>query len=327
MQRLHPLRLGEAIDLDVDVRLEAHGAAAPVVWIGLGGGRALVAGERRWALHAAAGRHGHTRAGRIALHAIDRMEGRMQRKTLPVDFHGHRIDQERHVIVDDFDHRVAAIPTVLLKARVVDPHARLAGHELLAELPVRHRRAVEIGDAARDHVLGVGQLVVMPHEWLEQHGDIGRTSACEGHYIRHVLADLVFELGRHGASPENGPPHATPRAHGWQWGQPGLQPPRQVLPIRSIWPGWMLPASAGRSRTIPSRYRGKPRRRNPPGSVSNAASANWCRRTSAYRLSRDLHTQIGQHLPPLIGSRAKLTAHRGQQCVGVVELPVHTEVQ
>ncbi len=224
MQRLHPVGFGEPIDFDVDIRLVARGAALPVVGIGLRDRARRVARECRRTPHTAAGRHGRARAGRIALHATDRVESRMQREPLPVDFHGHGIDQERHVVVDDFHHGVAAVPAVLLQARVVDPHARLAGRELLAELPVRHRGAVEIGDAARDDVLGVGQLVVLPHERLEQRSDIGRTSARQGHHVRHRLEDFVFVLGRHALPPEKGRPHATPRADGWQWELPGRRP-------------------------------------------------------------------------------------------------------
>ncbi|OMP13979.1 hypothetical protein COLO4_00515, partial [Corchorus olitorius] len=140
----------------------------------------------------------------------------MQRQPLPVDLHGHGVKQERHVVVDDLDDRVTAVPAVLLEARVVDANARLSRHEFLAQLPVRHRRAVEIGHAARDHVFGVCQTVVVPQERLEQVGNIGRANARQGHCIRHVLADLVFVLVRHEAAPEEGLPHATPRAHGWQ---------------------------------------------------------------------------------------------------------------
>ena len=214
VQSLQAVRFGEPIDLDVDGRFEAGYAVGFPVRIG--GCIGHVARKGRRALDTAAGRDRHAHACAIALYAVDRVEGGMQRQPLPVDLHGHGVEQERHVVVDDFNDRVTAVPAVLFEARVVDPHARLPRHEFLAQLPVRHRRAVEVGNAARDHVFGVCQTVVMPQERLEQVGNIGRTFARQGHCIRHVLADLVFVLGRHEAAPEEGLPHATPRAHGWQ---------------------------------------------------------------------------------------------------------------
>ena len=50
----------------------------------------------------------------------------MQREAVAVDLHRHRIDQERHVVVDDLDDRVRRLPAVLLDRRVEHAHARPA---------------------------------------------------------------------------------------------------------------------------------------------------------------------------------------------------------
>ena len=41
-------------------------------------------------------------------------------RPVPVDLHRHRIDQERHVVVDDLDHGVIGVPAVLFENRVID---------------------------------------------------------------------------------------------------------------------------------------------------------------------------------------------------------------
>jgi hypothetical protein len=48
----------------------------------------------------------------VALHGDDRMDDEMQRQTVPIDLHRHRVDEERHVVVDDLDDRVRRLPAV-----------------------------------------------------------------------------------------------------------------------------------------------------------------------------------------------------------------------
>ncbi len=100
--------------------------------------------------------------------AKHRMNRRMQREPEPVHFHGHGIDEERHVVVDDLDDRMIRVPAVLFEIRIVDAqHFMLAG-ELLRRLPVRHRDAVEIGDIAARDVFRIDLIVVMPQQRLDQ---------------------------------------------------------------------------------------------------------------------------------------------------------------
>ena len=72
------------------------------------------------------------------------MDHQMDGKALAVQLGGDRIDQERHVVVDDLDHGMAALPAMLVKLRMVDPDAGGPRLPLAAELPDRQCGAVEL---------------------------------------------------------------------------------------------------------------------------------------------------------------------------------------
>ena len=84
-----------------------------------------------------------------------------------VDGHRHRVDEERHVVVDDLDDRVIGMPAVLFEDRVVHAQPLAAGHEFLGGSPVRHRGAVEIGDAAALQIVGIDEIVVVTQEGFD----------------------------------------------------------------------------------------------------------------------------------------------------------------
>ena len=106
----------------------------------------------------------------IAVGREDRMDREVDADAVAVDLHGHAVDQERHVVVDDLDHGVGRLPAMLLQMRVVDAHlggARWAG---FGEAEMGDGGAVEVEhlagrDVARCHVTEVaareerGQLV------------------------------------------------------------------------------------------------------------------------------------------------------------------------
>ncbi|HLX22748.1 MAG TPA: hypothetical protein VKR38_05325 [Usitatibacter sp.] len=98
-QLLHPRRIGLAIDLHVDERfvLAILRRRAERFEVPLG----------------------------VALRGEDRMIEEMQRVALAIHLHRHRVDEERHVVVHDLDHRVGTGPAVLLGARVVHAQLRL----------------------------------------------------------------------------------------------------------------------------------------------------------------------------------------------------------
>ena len=67
----------------------------------------------------------------------DRMDDQMHREAVAVHFHRHRIDEKRHVVVDDFDDRMRGLPAVLFQRRIEDADTGAAGVPLAREVPVR----------------------------------------------------------------------------------------------------------------------------------------------------------------------------------------------
>ena len=141
-QRVEPRRLGHAVDLDVDERFAPR--VARIVRRDVGERPVGAAHDRD-----------------------DRMDDEVQRQAVAVDFHRHRIDEERHVVVDDLDDRVRRLPAVLLDRRIEDAHAGVARLALAREVPVRQRRAVQVGRRALGEVLGIDLAEVADDEALE----------------------------------------------------------------------------------------------------------------------------------------------------------------
>src|SRR5690606_33960876 len=65
-----------------------------------------------------------------------------------------RVDQERHVVVDDLDHRASARPAVAFLGGIEYPQAGRAWLARLQQRPGRKRRADQRGFAHREHVVG-----------------------------------------------------------------------------------------------------------------------------------------------------------------------------
>jgi hypothetical protein len=97
----------------------------------------------------------------VAPHADDGVHVEVDRAAVPGDRHRDRVDEEGHVVADDLDDAVRRLPAVLVDARRVGAHLRLAGAPALDEVPVRERGAVqvEVGE-----VLGRGVRVVLADE-------------------------------------------------------------------------------------------------------------------------------------------------------------------
>ena len=68
----------------------------------------------------------------------------MHGEAVAIEFHRHRIHQERHVIGNDFHHGVGTLPTVLLEAGVVDADNRNSWLPLAAEIPVGQGGPIQI---------------------------------------------------------------------------------------------------------------------------------------------------------------------------------------
>src|SRR3546814_10483426 len=56
-------------------------------------------------------------------------------RLVAADLGGHRVDEERHVVVDDLDHAVLRFPAILGRIGIVGADACLAGGALLQPLP------------------------------------------------------------------------------------------------------------------------------------------------------------------------------------------------
>ena len=145
-ERVHRSRVRHAVDLDMDERFARRA-------IGVAGSKTF------------------QHAARIADDRDDGVHDQVQPEAMAVDLHRHRIDQERHVVVDDLDHRVRRLPAMLGDGGIEHPHLGVPGVALVRELPLRDRRAVKVGRRAIGEVLGVrlaeialderGQLVAL----------------------------------------------------------------------------------------------------------------------------------------------------------------------
>jgi hypothetical protein len=72
---------------------------------------------------------------RVARDRDDRVDHQMDGQFAPVDFRRDRIDEERHVVVDDLDDRMARVPAMLGQARIVDAYLGLGGPAHAPERP------------------------------------------------------------------------------------------------------------------------------------------------------------------------------------------------
>ncbi len=87
------------------------------------------------------------------------MDDQMDDAATGVDRQADRIDEERHVVVDDLDDRVRRQPTVRSRVRVVDPNFRPARAAPLGKVPQRQRRTAEVAWASSDDI-GRGHMLV-----------------------------------------------------------------------------------------------------------------------------------------------------------------------
>jgi hypothetical protein len=155
------LGIGAAVDLDVDQRLEAA----------LG-------------LVASAG-HAQQPVFAVAAHLHHRVHDQVHRQALAIDLHRDRVDQERHVVVDDLDHGVRRLPAVFVQPRVVDAQLGCTAGEAAREVPVRQRRTVQVGQRALGQVFGGHLAVVLARE-------LGRLGSLLGRQLgTHELGDLL----------------------------------------------------------------------------------------------------------------------------------------
>ncbi len=109
--RVEPRRIDRPIDLDMDEGLELS----------------------RGTVH---GGEPSQRAVGGTEHSDDRMDDEVQRQAVAIELHRRRIDEERHVVVDDLDDRVPGLPAVLAEGRVEHAHMRAPRLAPAREIPV-----------------------------------------------------------------------------------------------------------------------------------------------------------------------------------------------
>ena len=140
----------------------------------------------------------------VAPDADDRVDDQVDAAPEPVQLRAHRVDEERHVVVDDLDDGVRRRPAVLLELGCVDANPRLAALAAGAEVQMRQRGAVEVADAALQQVVGRYGAVVDADEGFEPR------RLLLGELAAGVLDGLLDQTGlglvrlrAHGLSPDS----------------------------------------------------------------------------------------------------------------------------
>src|SRR3546814_14570411 len=97
-------------------------------------------------------------------------------RLVAADLGGHRVDEERHVVVDDLDHAVLRFPAILGRIGIVGADACLAGGALLQPLPQGKGAAGQVvgGAAAQVAWRHVGEE--LPPDRLRALGPVRRPS-------------------------------------------------------------------------------------------------------------------------------------------------------
>ena len=104
----------------------------------------------------------------VAHNVDDGMGNQVDGQPAFVERRRHRIDEERHIVVDDLDHGVPGLPAMLLQPRGVDPHLRLAGLAPGSKAPQRKGGAEQVLRGILGQVVGRDVGVVSADEALGQ---------------------------------------------------------------------------------------------------------------------------------------------------------------
>ena len=82
----------------------------------------------------------------VARHLDHGVDDEMDGEIVAAELRRHGIDEERHVVIDDLDDGMGAVPAMLVDAGIVDPDLGLAGQTLLAVIPEGEGGAIEVLD-------------------------------------------------------------------------------------------------------------------------------------------------------------------------------------
>ena len=81
------------------------------------------------------------------------MDGQVDGIAQAVDCHTGRIDQERHIVIDDFHDRMRRGPAIGFPGRIVNPHLRFAGRAIDGKVEMTECRAGKIRRAAAAQIV------------------------------------------------------------------------------------------------------------------------------------------------------------------------------
>jgi hypothetical protein len=142
----------------------------------------------------------------IALHAQYRVHHQLNGESALVQHHRKRIDQERHVLDDEFDPGVRRLPAMDFDCRVEYAHQRLARTAGYAEAQMPGCGRCERGCVGRAQILFIHATVVRLHEVGEGHRQPGpaQRARTPGDIVDEVLPGSR-NRSWHGCRPVAGP--------------------------------------------------------------------------------------------------------------------------
>ena len=120
------------------------------------------------------------------------MDDQLDPVPLPAQLHRHRVDDERHVVADDLDHRERRVPAVTLNVGVIDAHLGLASRTMLAGLPVGHHRPAEVQRIAVGEIRGGNPVVVLAYELGVRGGGLARQPLSDA--VGERVDQIKFEV-------------------------------------------------------------------------------------------------------------------------------------
>jgi hypothetical protein len=132
----------------------------------------------------------------VALHAQHRVHHQLDHEARLVHHHRQRVDQERHVVGDEFDPGVRRIPAVLRQRRVEGADPRLAGLAGRAESQVTCRCRGERAGLPGAQVVFIDAAIVGLHEVADRDR---RLAAAQRAGPLGDVVDEVLPRSRNGA--------------------------------------------------------------------------------------------------------------------------------
>src|ERR1700736_2233832 len=96
----------------------------------------------------------------------DRLNDQMESQSLAINFHGNRVDQERHVVIDDLDDRMRGFPSILLVLRIINSKLWSTGLELPHEFEMGQGSATKIANTAFPEVFWIRLAIILADEFL-----------------------------------------------------------------------------------------------------------------------------------------------------------------